>query len=309
MTDDPLHLDELASSSLDGEATEAEQLRIENEPELQERMAALRSVADAVATAPVPPPDPQRREHDLAAALDAFDSLGTAERPSSTWLAAGTGPTPSGPTAEPSTISPGPSPQASATPPQAPGAPRSGGDVADLAVRRDRSAARARSSRWLGLAAGLVIVVGGSWAAVSAFGSSDETSADLAAPPPAVAPSEEGASAAADAAPSSTAALVERDDGAVADSTESSDVAGNWGDGEPFVTPSWPAVRDLQTAARYRLPPEESACSTEIVSEPGEVAVAFIPLLAGDLPGEAVVLRTAGGVERFVVVDENCQAV
>jgi hypothetical protein len=54
--DEPDALDELASAYLDGEATAAEAARVESDPGLQARVAALRAVAEAVGAPPPAPP-------------------------------------------------------------------------------------------------------------------------------------------------------------------------------------------------------------------------------------------------------------
>ncbi|MFV0526510.1 MAG: hypothetical protein ACK5RL_18655 [Acidimicrobiales bacterium] len=300
MTDDHHDLDELASAVLDDEATAGERLRAETDPDLRSRLTWLGGAGVGVAAEPGPAPYPQRREHDLAAALDAFDALGLSDPAPTAWIAAGLAPD---------------EPMVSAPPP--PGTVAD--DPVDLAVRRDRRAARSRSSRWLGLAAGVAIVVGGSWAAVSALessGGSDMMAAET-----------EGAGGAESSATLSQSAPEAGDDNPAGDSAasdnaaeaaESDASAGTAGttaatavppDGDPLVTATWPTDRELEAAAQHRIPADESACSTEVVIEPGEVAVAVIPLLAGGETGEAVVLQTAGGVERFVVVDGSCRPV
>ncbi|MET0727263.1 MAG: hypothetical protein ABWZ76_03080 [Acidimicrobiales bacterium] len=75
MTDhDPNHeLDELASAHLDGLSTPAEAARIDADPALQARVAAMATARQAVAAGGAPV-DPVRRQRAIDAALEAFDA-------------------------------------------------------------------------------------------------------------------------------------------------------------------------------------------------------------------------------------------
>ncbi|MDH3682580.1 MAG: hypothetical protein OEV40_21815 [Acidimicrobiia bacterium] len=159
MTND---FDDLASAYLDGQVTAAEAARVENDPELAARVSELRSVAEGLA-APVTSPDEMLRRRQIAAALDAFDELGIGD--DQPQLAAVADPT----------------------------AGAVDGQVVDLDRRRAsdsrRRGGRAGLPRWLGVAAGLLAVVGGIGLLAQldgvTTGSSDDageaTAADLAA--------------------------------------------------------------------------------------------------------------------------------
>ncbi len=128
--------DDLASAYLDGQLTEIEAARVESDPELLAQVAELRTVAEAL-DAEVSPVDETLKRRQLSAAMAAFDQLD---------LQAG-------------------SADADAD------AAASGGSVVDLSERRaEATAARAEAVRptgraglpnWLGVAAALLLVVGG----------------------------------------------------------------------------------------------------------------------------------------------------
>jgi hypothetical protein len=73
--------DEIASAHLDGATTAEERARVDGDPELQARVAALGAVRGAVHE-PVPV-DPAARDAAIAAALAAFDAEGAAAEASS----------------------------------------------------------------------------------------------------------------------------------------------------------------------------------------------------------------------------------
>lgn len=133
MTND---FDELASAYLDGQVTDAEAALVENDPDLSARVSELRAVAESLG-APVSPADETLRRRQIAAALDAFDELGlTHDRRSAAAVQEVT---------------------------------TDAGAGAGQVVELDRRLApapggkpgRAGLPRWLGLAAGLLALVGG----------------------------------------------------------------------------------------------------------------------------------------------------
>ncbi|MGI9613487.1 MAG: anti-sigma factor family protein [Acidimicrobiales bacterium] len=133
--------DELASAYLDGEATDAQVARVDSDPQLLARVAELRSLSEAM-NVDVPLPDDLLKQRQIGAALEAFDAGG--------WQ---------GSVAAGATV-----------PASAP---------IDLGERRAKGAARATGSgglpRWLGVAAVLLLVVGGVGVLTQIGGGSDDT--------------------------------------------------------------------------------------------------------------------------------------
>ncbi len=153
MTDDSY---ELVSAYLDGQATDEEVARIEADPSLLQEVAAMRAISEELVQNP-PAPDPVVRDSQIAAALDLFDILAAApaENDHADQTDDGTG-------------------------------DEGAAAIVDITqARQGRARAEARQAkarpngvpRWLGVAAGLLIVVGGvGWIATQGFGGADDAS-------------------------------------------------------------------------------------------------------------------------------------
>ena len=150
MTND---FDDLASAYIDGQLTENETARVEGDPELQARVDELRSVSEAL-NVDVSPVDETLKRRQLNAAMAAFDQLETESTGPATEVAKD----------------------------------NEAGAVADLGQRRaDKEAAKGPTSTgrgraglpsWLGVAAGLLLLVGGiGFLSQVTGGSDDETAA------------------------------------------------------------------------------------------------------------------------------------
>jgi hypothetical protein len=141
--------DELASAYLDGEASDADAARIEADPSMQARVNELRAVTEAL-DANVAPADEFLRRRQIGAALEAFDEL------------AGPG------------LASGPK-GGDPVDPVGPAAP------VDLADRRHQRAqdgqpsGRSGMPQWLGVAAVLLLIVGGIGLLTQLGGADDES--------------------------------------------------------------------------------------------------------------------------------------
>ncbi|HLM65273.1 MAG TPA: hypothetical protein VK306_13320 [Acidimicrobiales bacterium] len=148
--------DELASAVLDGRLTGDDEAAALRDPAVARRVAQMRAARDALRSAPAHPPDAERREQAVAAALAAFDA--TRAREGAPADAGVTGPVGA------FTEAAHPSPTT---------APSSGPSLDERRARRDR---RAAVPRWLAAAAALIVVIalGGALATLSSSPGDDE---------------------------------------------------------------------------------------------------------------------------------------
>lgn len=293
MTND---FDDLASAYLDGQLDEADAARVERDPELQAEVDALRAVTEAMA-ADVAPVDDTVKERHLATALDAFT-----------------------------------------------GQNRTGGAVVtDLDRRRlerDRRVReverRERSStgpsglpRWLGVAAALLVVVGGiGFLSRIQDGSDDSADVETATPTfesaatadeaEAEAATEEPSAAAADR--SSTAQLAPQESAA-------DEAGGDVASAEGAERDEWAAADDeIVESARLSfdeipddaalralldgelLDPSLSSCAETYSESEGRPVVWFVPVRIGGRPGELLFVDQIDGGELVpVILDPSCR--